>query len=145
MTFKIKKKPRYCQSSTCKPALVFPIFSILHPHLVPGIGEVDEENELDDDEDERSHCSKVKPDCGTDNIFVKAHLVFCPIRDGIKPTNTASDCLLYFIFMKQSGIDLEALEMTKKWQSSRECYCVLCPSNEEAFNKQKFFAVTALQ
>ena len=35
--------------------------------------------------------------------------------------------------------------MTQPWQSSREFSCVLCPSDEEAFHKQKFIAITDLQ
>lgn len=46
---------------TCKPAFVVTILSVLYPHLVPGMGKVNEENKLDDNEDEGSHHSKVKP------------------------------------------------------------------------------------
>lgn len=54
----------------CKPAFVVTALSISYPHLVPGMGKVDEENKLDEDEDEGSHQSKVKP-----------HSMKCSIRD----------------------------------------------------------------
>lgn len=46
---------------TCKPAFIVAIFSVFYPHFVPGVGKVDEENKLDDNEDERADHSKVKP------------------------------------------------------------------------------------
>ena len=48
---------------TCKPALGVPVLSPLQPGLVPGVGEVHQENELDDDEAERAHGAKVIPNC----------------------------------------------------------------------------------
>lgn len=46
---------------TCKPAFVVATLSIFYPQLVPRVGKVDEENKLDENEDEGSNDSKVKP------------------------------------------------------------------------------------
>lgn len=46
---------------TCKPAFFVPVLSVFHPPLVPRVGKVDEEDKLDNDKDEGSNDSKVKP------------------------------------------------------------------------------------
>lgn len=56
-----KKNPKPHQCSTCKPAFFVPILSVFHPTLVPRVGKVDEEDELNDDKDKGSNDPKVKP------------------------------------------------------------------------------------
>lgn len=50
-----------CCSSTCKPALGVSFLCPSQPGLVPGMGEVHKQDELDDDEDEGAHHAKVIP------------------------------------------------------------------------------------
>lgn len=52
------------QRCTCKPAFLVPVLSVFHPQLVPRVGKVDEENKLNDNKDEGSNDSKVKPHYG---------------------------------------------------------------------------------
>lgn len=54
-------KWRVCCPSTCKPALGVPVLCLLQPGLVPGMGEVHQQDELDQDEDEGAHHAKVIP------------------------------------------------------------------------------------
>lgn len=47
---------------TCVPALGVALARVVQPQLAPGVGKVDEENELDEDEEEGADHAKVKPD-----------------------------------------------------------------------------------
>jgi len=47
---------------TCVPALGVALARVAQPQLAPGVGKVDEEDELDEDEEEGADHTKVKPD-----------------------------------------------------------------------------------
>lgn len=47
--------------STCIPALGVSILRLLQPGLVPRMGEVHQQDKLDNDEDERTHHAEVIP------------------------------------------------------------------------------------
>lgn len=47
---------------TCIPALAA-LLSVAHPDLVPGVSEVYEQDQLDEDEHEGAHDTKVEPHC----------------------------------------------------------------------------------
>lgn len=46
---------------TCVPALGVALAGVVQPPLAPGVGKVDEEDELDEDEEEGADHTKVKP------------------------------------------------------------------------------------
>ena len=50
-----------CLLNTCKPDLVFGLFVLSNPALIPGMGKINEEDELDDDENECSDHSNDHP------------------------------------------------------------------------------------
>lgn len=52
-----------CSLRTWEPTLAIAFLSIPHPHLIPGVGKVDQEDELDQDEHEGAHNTKVEPNC----------------------------------------------------------------------------------
>lgn len=52
-----------CSLRTREPTLAVPFLSIPHPHLIPGMSKVNQEDELDQDEHEGAHNTKVEPNC----------------------------------------------------------------------------------
>lgn len=56
-----KKKKRAIFSFTCIPALPISFLCPLQPGLVPGMGEVYQQDQLDEDEDERAHDAEIIP------------------------------------------------------------------------------------
>lgn len=49
---------------TCIPALGIALICIAQPQLAPGVGKVNEEDELDEDEEEGADHAKVEPNLG---------------------------------------------------------------------------------
>lgn len=47
---------------TCIPGAGVALLSLVHPPLVPGVRKVDEQQQLDEEEDEGAHDTKVEPD-----------------------------------------------------------------------------------
>lgn len=63
--FKVKKLvKRRCCISTCKPGFGVSVLCLLQPGLVPGMSKVHQQDELDDDENEGPHHTKVIPHWG---------------------------------------------------------------------------------
>lgn len=62
MSFPIPKTSAVPAVPTCVPALGIALARIVQPQLAPGVGKVDEEDELDEDEEEGADHTKVKPD-----------------------------------------------------------------------------------
>lgn len=48
---------------TCVPRWGVTLLGLAQPPLVPGVGEVNEQDQLDEDEEEGAHDAKVEPDC----------------------------------------------------------------------------------
>lgn len=49
---------------TCIPGWGVTLLGLAQPPLIPGVREVNEQDQLDEDEEEGAHDAKVEPDCG---------------------------------------------------------------------------------
>lgn len=49
---------------TCVPGWRVTLLGLTQPPLVPGVGKVNKQDQLDEDEEEGAHDAEVEPDCG---------------------------------------------------------------------------------
>lgn len=49
---------------TCVPGAGVALLGLAQPLLVPRVGEVDEQHQLDENEEEGAHDAEAEPDCG---------------------------------------------------------------------------------
>jgi hypothetical protein len=49
---------------TCVPGTGVALLGLAQPLLVPRVGKVNKQDQLDEDEEEGAHDAKIEPDCG---------------------------------------------------------------------------------